>query len=263
MIYENNQMYKNKIISDDYDNVVIGSEICPIHLLSQKIDCFIKALSAQQRKIRFVTPIIPQKYIDEIYNKILILPEQTKVTFNDYGLLYKCKKLICDGKITPVLGRIITHSLIDCPWHLDIIKRERQCYDNLTRQNMNFNTKIDFMNEWSIKEIEVNNCPQKSIDYFHTKGISITQYSDYNLLSVSRTCFHLKLTNGKTEYCVNNNECLSPIYNLEMTDYYSNKWKLLVENQVSVIDWSDTIVLGTTLFIKSKSINNNIDFLII
>lgn len=262
MIREKNLMYQNDCFFDPSENVVTGSEICPIHILTNKNREIINTAIQQSNAIRFVTPITPQKYVNSIYNMICNLPSETKVTFNDYGLLFRCKELIFNNDIIPVLGRIITHSLIDCPWYYDIVKHDSKYIDVLKKNNMNFDSKIEFMKTWRIQEIEVNNCTQDSVFYFHQNGIKVAQYSSYNILSVSRTCFHAKLSRISTTNCYEYKTCGSLNYNIKMTNLYSNKTKLLAENCHSIIDWSDTKVFGTALFIKNKLIHDNIDFLI-
>lgn len=263
MILERGLLYQNEIVLGSSKNIAIGSEVCPAHFLRKANNDAINEAAKQKKSIRLVTPIVPQKYLDEIYNIICSLPTHSKVTFNDYGLLYKCRELIASSKIIPVLGRIITRSLIDCPWYEDIVKDDSQYIDIFKKNNMHFEAKIEFLRDWGIKEIEVNNCPQESLDYFHKKRINVAQYSTYNLLSVSRTCFCSKLAGKPTLECYKEKECSSLSYSIKMTDCYSSKYKLLVPNNSTIIDWKDVIIFGTALLIKNKNINKKVDYLIV
>lgn len=263
MILEKNLMYQENLTFSSSENIVLGSEICPVHLLKQMNKEIINVAARKKKQIRFVTPIVPQKYIDEIYDVICSLPANSKVTFNDYGLLYKCRGIISSNRLVPVLGRIITHSLIDCPWYESIVKYDNQYMNILKRNNMDFASKIEFMRDLGIKEIEVNNCPQDSLANFHKNGIGVVQYSTYNILSVSRTCFYAKFVDISTTDCYKKGQCSSLMCSIKMTDYYSNRLKLLIPNDHSVIDWNNVAVFGTALFIKNNSINENVDYLIV
>lgn len=244
-------------------NVVLGSELCPLRAVGLYQKKLVEAAVYQKKNIRFVTPITPQSYVDMIMEIIYDLPVATKVTFNDFGILFACKSIIKCGKIRPVLGRIITRSLIDCPWFEKIINNEEENEDLLNLNNMTFDAKIDFLKEWNINEIEVNNCPPESLRYFHDNNILVAQYERYNLLSVSRTCFHMLMKQKSTAVCNEHMHCGSTLKSVKMTNYYSNKLKLLKQCDGDEYFGQKAVVLdGNALLIENTGFNPDIDFII-
>lgn len=244
-------------------NVVLGSELCPLGAVDSYQKKLVKAAICQEKNLRFVTPITPQAYVNMLVKMIYDLPVATKVTFNDFGLLFACKSIIKSKKIFPVLGRIITRSLIDCPWFDKIIKNEEGLGDLLSLNNMTFDAKIAFLREWNINEIEVNNCPTESLRYFHDNNILVAQYERYNLLSVSRICFHMKMNQRSTSFCNEHMNCSSTLKSVEMTNYYSNNLKLLKQCCGSEYFGHNAVVLdGNALLIENTGYNPEIDFII-
>ncbi|MFR7597489.1 MAG: hypothetical protein ACLUVI_10330 [Acutalibacteraceae bacterium] len=77
------------------------------------------------------------------------------MTFNDWGLLYKCWPLIEKQQIIPVLGRIITRSITDCPWHTKILEAEQRSKE-MALSSFIHKSKLGILEKYKIKEIEVN-----------------------------------------------------------------------------------------------------------
>lgn len=244
-------------------NVVLGSELCPLKVVGFCQQKLVEVAIRQEKSIRFVTPITPQAYVNMLIEMIYDLPISTKVTFNDFGLLFACRSIIKSGKIQAVLGRIITRSLIDCPWFDQIIKNEEKNKDFLNLNNMTFDAKMDFLKEWNINEIEVNNCPTESLRYFHDNNILVAQYERYNLLSVSRTCFHMMMNQKSTAVCHEHMHCGSTLKSVKMINYYSNKLKLLKQCDGDEYFGHKAVVLdGNALLIENTGFNPDIDFII-
>ena len=104
-------MDQDALVNTRLDHIVLGNEGCALQAISPEVVENISFASQLGIKIRYLTPIVPNQYMQRFYQVINTLPQGSKVTFNDWGLLYKCWPLIEKQQIIPVLGRIITRSI--------------------------------------------------------------------------------------------------------------------------------------------------------
>lgn len=202
----------NELVDDlNIQNIVIGSEGCIYNALRNEYFNIAKLAAERQLRIRFITPFVPDKYMEQIYEKIERLSElsQIKVTFNEFGLLNKCKELIESSKIIPVLGRMLTRSIIDCPWYDELLQDE----EGITQQavlgyNFKHESKIRFLKKYHIEEIEINYNKNFSeeLEYFNNNGIEITCHSNM-LLSIGRVCFTAKCYEMTYPTCLQEELC--------------------------------------------------------
>jgi hypothetical protein len=190
--------------------VVVGNEGCIYAALSEQIEQIIKIAKNKSLPVRYITPFIPEKYISQIYNKIeeYSKSNQIKVVFNDYGLLYKCKSLIEDKKIIPILGRVLTRSIIDCPWADKLLSSEYKEYsDIILGLNFNHGSKLEFLKKYHIEEIEVNIPKKNYINEFGIPGINLTAYRDNSIISIGRVCFQARYEKRKISDCKKEKMC--------------------------------------------------------
>ena len=131
--------------------------------------------------------------MQRFYQVINTLPQGSKVTFNDWGLLYKCWPLIEKQQIIPVLGRIITRSITDCPWHTKILEAEQRSKE-MALSSFIHKSKLGILEKYKIKEIEVNAIDPNALTFYHDHHINVTCYENSRILSVARVCFHANFT---------------------------------------------------------------------
>lgn len=237
-------------------HVVLGSEGCIWEATSKKMMERIRIASSQGKSIRYLTPIIPDDSIEKIVDVIKSLPPNSKVTFNDWGLFQRFQNDFFKGNgIIPVLGRILTRSLSDCPWSEEIIGAESEENKELLRLNNFVHTsKLEFLHKYNVQEIEVNQIDLKSLLYLHSFGIKVTVYNSYYLLSVGRICFHAKLNNfSPRAICRYAEDCVSKVYDVKMIQKFSRSSKMLCDLDASnLTDFSGIRLCGNILYKKME-----------
>lgn len=178
-------------VTENIKGIVLGDEGCVYKALDETVPVQMKQGLNRGFSIRFVTSFVPDAYIEAMYERIELLSKiaNIKVTFNDYGLLYRCKKLIESERITAVLGRLLTHSIIDCPWHGKLLRHEPpELAKAVTGQNFHHEAKISLISDMGVREIEVNALDNSEI-CLDNWNIATAAYTDDILISVGRLCF--------------------------------------------------------------------------
>jgi len=203
----------NHFQSGRYGHISLGSEVCVLELLYFNFTALLEQALHDKCEIRLLTPFIPDKHMEQTYElvKNICAIRQIKVTFNDTGLLHRCKCLIDSGLITPVIGRLLTRSLVDCPWADLLIQDESSALkESVYGYSMVHNSKWEILNAYNINEIEMNYHPvmDKSVSYFAEKGVSITTYENH-LLSVGRICYQSRYVNKAVREC--EHVCMQPL----------------------------------------------------
>ena len=190
--------------------IVVGDEGCIYAALSEQIEQIIKIAQNKSLSVRYVTPFVPEKYMSQIHNRIeeFTKSNQVKVVFNDYGSLYRCKSLIENKRIIPVLGRILTRSIIDCPWADKLLSNEFKEYsDIILGLNFNHGSKLEFLKKCHIEEIEVNIPKGNYNNEFEIPEIKLTTYRDNAVISMGRVCFQARYEKKKISDCKQEKMC--------------------------------------------------------
>lgn len=199
-------------IKDFMEYIVIGNEGCVYSFLSGKNNEIVKKAVEHTLNIRVLTPLIPDGYIDKVYNRIMQWTQYNqnmKITFNDFGLLYKCASLISEHKITPVCGRIISRSIIDCPWYKELLQDEKEEIKSaILNYNFLHNSKIEFIKCFGMSEIELNYHAiyKEALLYLDQQNIKLTTHNNV-LLSVGRVCFSARWHEKPYPDCINEDIC--------------------------------------------------------
>lgn len=256
MIYEIQKMYENTGDSLDktVSGVVIGSETCIYSALNPR--WFEDHMTDDTTFIRYLTPMIPEGYIEKTYAyiKALCSDNRIKVTFNDYGLLYRCKELILSEAIIPVLGRVLTRSMIDCPWYHFILKNENdELKDATVGTTSNHESKWYIWNDYLIREIEVNMIQDNSFKYLKEKNIQITAHAENTLLSVSKTCFTARCRGVPIPEC-----CKQRLCDRKIEIDLKKKWckGFYVDN----LNFHESLLIyGNSVFKKSMKYEEDMD----
>lgn len=233
------------------DEVVIGHEGCVYRALSSMNRDCVLAATLRGNDVRFVTPLVPERYVEDLRRKIDDLSRfrVLKVVFNDYGLLYACSDLISKGRIIPVLGRIITRSIIDCPWHDRILSSENDdIRDAVYGNSFVHKAKLDILDQYQIKEIETNWYSSEYIDELARQGLKITVYGENSLISTSRVCYEaywrgVAIQSDCVGYCNNKRY-------IHLAKKWSKKWKTYMEpNDEDGLLYEKLYVRGNQVFL--------------
>lgn len=219
-----------KELPDQISGIVIGDEGCIYRTLDSRWIGWAEKALTKNLVIRYVTPIVPNQYIEELFHYIVDLTAiaKLKVTFNDYGMLYRCKPLIEKELITPVLGRIITRSILDCPWHEELLKHEEpHLATAITGSNLRHPSKREVMQKFTIKEIELNINNLQDVAQLRNNNLLITCYCSNMLISVGRVCYSARWQGIELPQCCNDPRCLKKLF-IEI-DQKWGKMKLIYE----------------------------------
>ena len=164
----------------DIEGIVIGDEGCIHRALDSRLIPWVKRAQKKGLAVRYVTPLVPNKYIEELFYFIFQLAKITKIkiTFNDYGMLDRCRELIEKERIIPVVGRIITRSITDCPWYEELLKHEKlDLAVAVIGSNLVHSAKWEVLRKYKIREIEVNMNQGLNLADLHKNNLAVTCYS--------------------------------------------------------------------------------------
>jgi hypothetical protein len=235
----------------DADGIVTGDEGCIHRALNPGWIRWVEQAEKRDYPVRYVTPPVPNQYTEELFRYISNLADITrlKVTFNDYGMLYRCKELIEKTKIVPVLGRVITHSITDCPWHEELLKHEAPGLAvAVTGSNLAHPSKWEVFREFNILEIELNILHREDLADLHENNLVLIGYNSNLLISVGRVCFSARWQGLKLPDCCNDERCRTKLA-LEI-DKTWGKMKLMYEEPSEPVKFKyrDLFVRGNIVY---------------
>lgn len=233
--------------------IVIGNEGCIYRLIHNDILEMAKEAGKRKISVRLLTAFVPDKYMEQAYTQIEKLSNvcRLKVTFNDYGLLQRCKKLIECGSIIPVAGRILTRSIIDCPWYSKLLMHENEkLKDAIVGSNYYHSSKWDVIKKYGINELEINTIEDKYVDEIKKSGFDITYYADNNIISVGRVCFAARWYELKLPKCSESSKCQTKI-SIGLYKKWSKKIHMCEEADISIKKYYDHMYLqGNVVYRK-------------
>jgi hypothetical protein len=161
-------------------------------------------------ELRFLTPIVPDACFGRLFDCLEELGgiRPFKVTFNDYGLLHRCRHRIKQGRILPVAGRILTRSSLDCAWRDDLFNGGADDKrDMILRYNMQNGMKNIFFGQFAIQELEVNYYPGHFDRLLADQPLALYVHQNQNLLSVGRACFYARMERHPVQGCLEEPAC--------------------------------------------------------
>lgn len=233
------------------DGIVIGDEGCIYRVLDPRWITWVEQAKKRNLTVRYVTPPVPNKYIEELFYYInnLTTISKLKVTFNDYGMLHRCKELIEKDKIIPVFGRVITHSITDCPWYEELLKHEDpELAMAVTGSNLAHPSKWKVLREFNIREIELNINDRGNAAELHQNNLVLTGYNSNILVSVGRVCFSARWQGLKLPHCYNDDKCRTKL--TIKIDKTWGKMKLMYEEPSDEVKqkYQDLYVRGNIVY---------------
>lgn len=196
------------------DGIVVGDEGCIYKVLANEVQELFAYAEEKKIPVRYLTPFVPDKFVDILYERICKFADRVelKVVFNDYGLLHRCKNLIAEGKIIPVLGRILTRSIIDCTWADKLLQNEEP---ELAKQVLGYSFlhdhKLELLQEYNIKEMEINIPAIEPIRNLDLKDVKIIIHKQESIVSVGRVCFAARYASVEIPDCLRTDICNNKI----------------------------------------------------
>lgn len=249
-----------------FSGYVLGDEGCIYRALQTlKFEALIHEI-APGLCIRILTPFVPSNHMELLYQQIrkFSAHRKLKVTFNDYGFLYKCSELIEKDLIIPVLGRTLTQSLSDCTWTEELLSNE-VVGAALAGNKFFHKQKKDLLESYGINELELNlNSRLSHFAELKSLGYHLTVNIADKLMSVGRVCYFSKYYDLDVEACMHNPHCT---HNLEISlqQKWSRRGTLNAATDQQVIDmFDDHYIQGNMVMshIKVIPVNQYIDTVI-
>lgn len=214
-----------KQLPKNCNTVVLGDECCIHKALHEKWFELLNEAVNKGKNVRFVTPMVPDKYCTNLYDYLQKMASVTKlkVIFNDYGFLYMCRDLIMDNRIVPVIGRVLTRSILDCSWHNKLLEGEDEALiEILQKHSFLQSEKISLLKELGVEEIELNWMAYKDVKYLKEQGLRCTCYLSNNILSMGRVCYSAKWYGMTVPECVNDDRCYNKLH-IELEKTWGNE----------------------------------------
>ena len=244
--------FEGFLFNDDCQAIVFGDEGCIYKALDSKWIELFNRYGNKEIMLRYLTPVVPQKYIYQIYKYIEKMADikKIKVTFNDYGLLYICRDLIAKGKIIPVLGRILSRSITDCAWYHKLLENEEEeLFKLITNHSFNDERKIEILNKFGIKEIEIN-IGNDEYKLLKNSNIDLTIYISNAIVAVGRLCYAARWYGIDLPKCKDDPRCRKKL-DIELKEMWGKIGWFTKNLQMKWLDTIKTIILKVMWYTKS------------
>jgi collagenase-like PrtC family protease len=186
---------KQEILQSELIDIIsIGSEGCVHKIQSDEVLLACKRRAKEYGKaFKLVLPKIPQKDMSRMLKLIHQLSNSGldySIVFNDFGLLYACKREALLPK-QAMIGRGISRSFEDCLWYEHILRGEAEKnWEILIQNNMYDSYKHEELKEYNIKGIECNMLKHQLTSYenLQNMGYEVNVHYGYVSVAYSRAC---------------------------------------------------------------------------
>ncbi|MBS5842950.1 MAG: hypothetical protein KIC77_05650 [Clostridiales bacterium] len=224
------------------DILSFGSESCiiPVLHIARYWSLFLSLLGKYER-LKIVTPRIAQNELREtmdLLKRIFDLNIPIDIVVNDWGLLKYCsvKKNVFNIHI----GRQLSRSLVDCPWHEEILKNEKINVQEIMREHPFNSTKmIKTLKEMGVVGIELNSLERgMNLQFLLKSNLEVSIHEKNYLITCGRTCLAQKILQGIPCY-----ELCDKQYELEL----AGKWFNVFQNQNEVNDYERAMLNGLSV----------------
>jgi len=175
-----------------FDRCVYGNEFCE-HLIpsSDRVSAIVRTARDRQMGLTFVTPYVSDAGIEALrplFEKLADDGNECEVVFNDWGVLNVLKREF--PQLTPVQGRLLNKSLRD-PRVTGVYATTEApgpALVSLRRSNLDCASYVQFLSEFGVDNVELDNLPQGVDLEFVEGGIKASAYVPFGFISTSRIC---------------------------------------------------------------------------
>lgn len=239
--------------------ISIGDEGCVYRLPNKsEIKHQLEQIFGMGIKARFVTPKAGEREINVISNAVRTVAEfgkEVDLIINDLGVLQICRKMKLEyPNINIILGRLMTRSIIDCPWgELAIRNESSEIKEDFKRHSYDQKEKIELMHQVGVKGIEVNSIKgiADSITRIMENNIDVSVHFDRRLLTVGRNCITARYYSVKFPHC-------KAVCGKEFNIEWDGLWLSPLQNDIAVEDihkkmLEGAIVIGNRVLAPGNS----------
>ena len=233
-----------KYLTDEYRRIYFGDEFCE-RLLPGEKDLVDVMEHAEQRGIpfTFVTPYVTEAGLKKLEQLIALLPAETEVVFNDWGVLRTVTHKFPD--LVPVMGRLLT-KIKRGPRIVHFLdKLPKQSAEHLKRTNLDVPVYNRFLREHNIKRADLDN-PLQGINLDGIPPeLHLSLYIPFAYVTTTRFCLVANCDNPDKKGFIGvfpcNKEC--------------QKYTFYLDNAVMT-----TLLIrrGNTIFYKNTKLPDNI-----
>lgn len=179
-------------VSTDADILSFGDEGCitPFLDVANHWYDFLKVLEKGVR-IKMILPRVSQKELSPVINllqKILALKRNIEFVLNDWGVLFFLSKI--DTSVIIHLGRQICRTLLDCPWHDEVLMNETSTIKKIISSHpYEDKERLMLLKKNCVHGLEINAFQEEySFEIFSNENIETAVNSDSYLLTCGNTC---------------------------------------------------------------------------
>ena len=182
------------------DILSIGSESCLVPLFQENLVDAITAMIKKGMPIKLVTPRVAQKDIQKVLSILLEIKKRglsIDIVINDWGLFFYCSQW--QETFRMHIGRQLCRSLLDCPWHGEIIANETDNVRQVISEHPYTDSeRLDFLQQKGVVGVELNAVGGGDLTTKRIKaaGFQVAVHCDEYLLSCGAVCLAKRLEPG-------------------------------------------------------------------
>jgi len=250
-----------------FTHVAYGTEFCE-NLVASGAGARATYEAAAARGLGFtlLTPYAGERGIARIREQLAALPAdaEAEFVFNDWGALHMARRDF--AHLTPVQGRLLNKSLRD-PRVTTIISEASLrggggsaamgSLDALQRANLDNPSYTNFLARFGVHAVEMDWLPQGTDLSFADRGVRVTVYAPFGMISTARICMAAALHYKKAEKFQPGAPCRHECQSHDVTYTYTNSpfqnrdQEFLLKGNTYFYEYSDLMI--SQIAAESKS----------
>lgn len=237
------------------DIVSFGSEGClvPVLHIDRCWPLFLTLLEKKER-LKIVTPRISQnelRNVIDLLDRIFALNIPLDIVINDWGILKYCSIRKSVFKIH--IGRQLSRSLVDCPWHDEILRNEKIGVQEIMKEHPFNSTRwIKTFEEIGVVGIELNSLERgMNLNFLFGSNMEVSIHEKNYLVTCGRTCLAQKMVQN-----VPCHELCDKQYELVL----AGKWCNVFQSQDEVSEYEKGLLNGLSVSGKKVLLPQKLSF---
>lgn len=242
------------VISSEADIVGLGDESCiyPFLNINAHWCDFLRVLESDFR-IKIILPRVSQNELSEVLNllqKMIALKRNIEFVLNDWGILFFLTHI--DSSVTVHIGRQICRTLLDCPWHDEILQNETQAIRKIISSHpFSDIERLTLLKKNGVQGLEMNAIFSKDLfEFFSEQNMETAADGDSYLLTCGKVCLIRRIMADKP--CQN-------ICNNKVDIAMSGKWLNSFEHTKPLSSYEKTLLRGMSISGRKVILPQKID----
>lgn len=194
MLIEQRFIWIDKIFESQVkaDIISFGSESCvmPLFYANEHWNK-VRQLINRRGRVKVITPRVAQNELAGVVSlieKLSMLQQKVDIVVNDWGILQLCATH--KECLHIHLGRQLCRTLLDCPWHKEILENENSEVREIMRSHPYSNTEgLKRLQDKGVRGLELNAVfPNYDLQPIIDRNLEIAVHCESYLLTCGRTC---------------------------------------------------------------------------